>query len=299
MTLPGTDVSAFQGPPPWQNAAGAIEWAAVKISELQPGSIPYLDPDAPSDWNWLRAHGKVRIGYLYGHPSVSVSATVALFGAELARIGLDDADGLMLDLETTDGLSAAAVDAWALDVLRLIERDLGRKPLLYTFLSFAEAGNCASLGGYPLWISDPSRPPGQPRVPGPWATWRIHQYNITGIDRDVAAFPSLAAMAEAVGRPAPVHLSPAPVTIPGDPMLLSKGAGALTPVAIPDTAKSLRFLAADTAQVTVLFHGQPAAQVLSLSWAAGSHSLTPPASVWSALVTRTDAGTGDVCVVAQ
>jgi hypothetical protein len=92
--------------------------------------------------------------------------------------------------------------------------------------------------------------------------------------------------------------SPAPATIPGDLMLLNKGAGAVTPLAIPDTAKSLRFLAAGTAELSVTFHGSPA-QTLALSWAGGSHSLTPPKDVYAVLVTRTDAGTGDVCVVAQ
>jgi hypothetical protein len=115
----------------------------------------------------------------------------------------------------------------------------------------------------------------------------------------VAQRPAIIARAQAIRTPSP---APAPVmlppALPEDPMLLNKGTGAVTPVAIPDTAKSLRFLAAGTAELEVTFHGSPP-QALVLSWAGGSHSLIPPARVYAALVTRTDAGGGDVCVVAQ
>jgi len=85
----------------------------------------------------------------------------------------------------------------------------GRPPLLYTYRSFATAGNCAGLAGYPLWISDPDHPAGHPQVPAPWKTWALHQYGISGaIDRDFAAFPSLAAMRAALGRPAPAPPAP-------------------------------------------------------------------------------------------
>ena len=119
--------------------------------------------------------------------------------------GLEDGDGVALDLEVTDGLRAAAVAAWGADVLALLERETSRPPLLYTFISFAEAGNCAGLGKYPLWLADPSSPPGKPRVPAPWKTWAIQQTGISGsIDRDLANFANLAAMRHALGKQVPV-----------------------------------------------------------------------------------------------
>jgi hypothetical protein len=78
---------------------------------------------------------------------------------------------------------------------------LHRMPVVYTFLSFAESGNTASLGKYPLWIADPSSPEGSPRVPPPWKTWAMHQYDISGsIDRDVANYSTLPAMQKALGK---------------------------------------------------------------------------------------------------
>jgi lysozyme len=199
----GVDVASFQGKPAsWQDSAGRIDFAAVKISELQPDGARYIDPDAAADWAWLGARKLGRIAYLFGHPSTSVAATVALFTDELHRLGLAAGDAVAVDLERTDGRPAREVAAWGAAVLAALERAFTRLPLLYTYLAFAEAGNCVGLGQAPLWISDPSSPAGHPVIPAPWKTWHLHQYSTGGvIDRDVAAYPDLAAMAAALGQP--------------------------------------------------------------------------------------------------
>jgi lysozyme len=198
----GVDVSVFQGPPPdWRTAAAKFSWAAVKLTELEPGGVRYVNPDAAADWSWLDSHGKGRVAYFFGHPSVSAAETVSFFIGELHKLGLEDSDGVALDLETSDGKTPAEVDAWALAVLEELARKLDRKPLLYTFLSFAQGGNCARLGHFPLWIADPSSRRGHPRVPAPWKHWAIHQWVITGpIDRDVANYKSQQAMFHDLGK---------------------------------------------------------------------------------------------------
>ncbi|HXW45778.1 MAG TPA: GH25 family lysozyme [Streptosporangiaceae bacterium] len=201
-TLAGVDVASFQGPPgTWVSEAGSISWAAVKITELQPGDVQYVNPDASADWQWLLDNNKGRIGYLFAHPSVSAADTVDYFISQINGLGLRDDDAVALDLEVSDGLDPAQVAAWAVDVQSRLEARLGRKPLLYTFRDFAAEGYCAGLGGYPLWIADPSDPAGHPQVPAPWKTWAIHQYDISGaIDRDVANYASQAAMSAALGK---------------------------------------------------------------------------------------------------
>jgi lysozyme len=198
----GVDVAVFQGPPAdWRSAAGKFSWAAVKLTELEPGGIRYVNPDAAADWHLLHTNGKGRIAYMFGHPSVSPTESVSLFTGELRKLGLRDSDGVALDLEVSDGKTPAEVDAWALAVLEELARNLDRKPLLYTFLSFAQGGNCARLGHFPLWIADPSSRRGHPRVPAPWKHWAIHQWVITGpIDRDVAHYKSQEAMFDDLGK---------------------------------------------------------------------------------------------------
>jgi hypothetical protein len=201
--LHGVDVSSFQGRPgQWKAEAGIITWAAVKITELQPDGLRYVNPDAADDWSYLLRKKKVRIGYLFGHPSVSATESVSFFLTEIDELGLRDADGVALDIEVTDGLEPRAVDNWCAEVTAELHKKTGRRPVVYTFLSFAEAGNTARLGDYPLWIADPSSQAGRPRVPAPWQTWTMHQYAISGsIDRDLAKFASRAAMSAALGKP--------------------------------------------------------------------------------------------------
>lgn len=203
--LAGVDVASFQGPPgTWTSAAGNIVWAAVKLTELEPSGTKYVNPDAKADMDWLRRHRKGRIAYLFGHPSVSATETVNFFLGELNHIGFYDTDAVALDLEVTDGLAAHRVAAWAADVQSQLHRRLERQPLVYTFIDFAKQGNCAGLGRYPLWIANPSNRAGHPVVPAPWTTWAIHQYATReNIDRDVANYPSRAAMFRALGKQKP------------------------------------------------------------------------------------------------
>src|SRR5712691_1012732 len=197
--LRGVDVSSFQGrPAQWRSEAGRFAWAAVKITELEPNGTRYVNPYAAADWAFLHRHQKVRVAYLFGHPSVSSTETVSFFLHEIRKLGLHDGDGIALDIEVTDGRSPSEVDAWCARVTSELRHKTMRHPVVYTFLSFARAGNCNRLGHLPLWIADPSSRAGHPRVPHPWTTWTMHQYNITGsIDRDLAKFTSRAAMAAA------------------------------------------------------------------------------------------------------
>ncbi len=205
-TIPGVDVSSFQGPPSaWQAEAGKVKWVAIKLTELQPKNVHYVNPDAAADWAFVGKQKLGRIGYMFGHPSVSAAESVAFFASEIRSLGLRDTDGVMLDLETTDGLSPGKVSAWAVAVMADLRKTLKRMPILYTFISFAKEGNTAGLGKYPLWISDPSSPVGKPVVPPPWKTWTIHQYSISGsIDRDVAKFATVKAMQKAFGAAPPL-----------------------------------------------------------------------------------------------
>ena len=204
--IKGVDLASFQGSPgQWKNDPGAegIQWAAVKFTEVQPGrSVVYENPDAKADWDFLYERKLGRIAYLYAHPGAGVNDTVNMFAAMVAHLGLEPSDGIAVDLETTDGMSPAAVASWAREVCAELAARYGRRPIVYTNLDMARNGNCEGLEDYFLWIASITAA-GLPDVPPPWKDWFAQQYSQAGaLDQDVAHFSSLAAMQAAMGRPA-------------------------------------------------------------------------------------------------
>ena len=291
--LRGVDVSSYNGiPREWKPQAGDIAWGAVKISELSAAG-PYVNPDAGVDWAALGVMGAGRVAYLFGHPAMSASATVGLFLDELRAFGIAAGDMVALDLEVSDGLGPAAVAAWAADVLGLLKRELDREPLIYTFVAFAQEGNCAGLGDYPLWIAEPSSPPGRPFVPPPWRVHAVHQYQFgPPLDLDLANFPTLTAMRRALGKTVPKRHH----RRKGSPMLMNQGAGAITPFSVPAGAKSLVLTPTDVATVDVQTHDH-GNQVVALEWQPPGGKIVPiPGGVQFLHLHRVDDGTGDVAV---
>lgn len=297
--LPGVDVASWQGPPgDWKTDAGDIGWAAVKLTELYPDGSRYTDPDAAADIEWLRASGKGIVHYLFAHPAAPVEDTVRFFVSVLDQVRLADGDGIAVDLEVTDGRNPAQVSVWARQLLRKLEAALHRKPVLYTYISFAGDGNCSGLAPWPLWISDPSSPPGEPRVPAPWTTWAIHQSYIppgtaAGIDRDVARWPSLDGMRAALGKTAPPHVTRTRTEEETMPQLLTRGAGAVTPVAFPDGAASIRVFPAGNAQLHYQFEGMTM-ESLILAVATGARTIPVPAGKHGIRFVRVDDGADDI-----
>jgi lysozyme len=274
MSLAGVDVSNWQGrPASWHAAAGHIDFAGVKWTELEPSGNRYVDPYAAEDWAWLRQQCKGRIAYMYGHPSMPASASVGLFASSLTPHGVLDTDAVALDLETTDGLTAAAVADWSATVLGMLRREFSRLPLCYTFRAFAEAGNCAGLQGYPLWIADPSAPAGHPRIPHPWKTHAIHQYAWQPLDKDQANYPTLAEFQAALGK-TPAN---APASRMEDRMFrVLSGANADDGITLPDDAKKIRLGAVGETTVSVQFHGHATKTGVKLGWHEGSAAFDVP-----------------------
>jgi lysozyme len=291
----GCDVSAFQGAPDhWSPEAGAISFAGVKATELGVTGSRYISPDLAADAAYLKAKGLGRIFYTFGHPHTLPSATVALL-AEAVHPFLEDGDGLALDLEVNDGLSPAEVASWARLTTAAMREVFGRPAIIYSDLGFFQAGNAAGCSECPLWIADISRPAGQPRIPAPWKTYLLHQFSWVPLDRDVANVSSLAELRAAVGKAAP----PKPRLAPEDTaMLLTRGAGAITPFPVPEPATKVRLYAAEgTAEVRWNLAGEPVHD-LKLSQAS-SEVITLPAGKHAVRFVRVDGGGNDVAAVAE
>ncbi|WP_158578952.1 glycoside hydrolase family 25 protein [Spongiactinospora rosea] len=182
--LRGIDVSDWQS---------AVDWAARAGEGVAFGFARASEGDAVTDrrfaghWAAMREHGLVRGAYHVARPDTDPAAQARRFLGVVVAGGSAQGDLLALVLDRARGVEPAGVSAFALEWCRAVERECGVRPFVHTFAAFAREGNCAGLGGHPLWISSPGRPQGDPEVPAPWREWRIHQYAHSPLDLNVFA----------------------------------------------------------------------------------------------------------------
>lgn len=186
------DISNWQGPKAPELVA-KNEVLAIKATE----GAGFLDPDFENNWRFAETSEKARLAYHFFHPSVPAQVQARYFLDYVDRFGIETGDLFAIDLEVTDGRPPAEVAAAAKQFIEEVNHETGASCWVYTFLFFAESGNCDGLGNNPLWIADPSSPPGRPRVPAPWNLWTAHQYGIfRGIDADVVNVEDVAQLAK-------------------------------------------------------------------------------------------------------
>src|SRR5216683_1609155 len=178
----GIDVSNNQGSSfGWGAQRGKISFAFIKATEGK----TFVDADFPRNWQQAKAIGAIRGAYHFAHPGDAAADDAGAFLKVVHAQGLGAGDLLALDLEITDGLAPAGVSAYARAWCAQVTTSTGHRPLVYTNPGFAGQGNCAGLGGYPLWIADWSSPAGRPTVPPPWTSWAFHQYTDSPLDQEV------------------------------------------------------------------------------------------------------------------
>jgi len=185
MSTEGIDVAWPQGAHfPWEFQKDKIAFGMCKATE----GTGLADPDFAPNWDamwWLRPdHRLPRFAYHFFRPNLDPAAQAAYFVARVKAHGLMPGDNLVMDLEVDDGLDHAAVAARGTEFLRHVnELAPGHRVLVYTFVSFAEAGNCAGMDPWYLWIADYGV--SRPAVPAPWSQWTFWQNGDSPQDTDV------------------------------------------------------------------------------------------------------------------
>jgi GH25 family lysozyme M1 (1,4-beta-N-acetylmuramidase) len=197
------DISSYQGPKAPELVA-KHEVLGIKATE---GNF-FLDPDFANNWHFAEQQEKQRVAYHLLHPSINGLQQANYFLDYIDHQGgIESGDLFALDHEEFDGLEPAAVDACAKEFIDHVNSQLKCDCWVYTYINFAQSGNCASLGKSPLWIADPSNPPGRPYVPAPWTEWIAHQFGIRkGIDADLVNVSDVSALTKygaLIGEPDP------------------------------------------------------------------------------------------------
>ena len=171
--LPGIDVSHWQGTIDWEAvAADGVEFAFVKATE----GGDYTDPRFAENWAGARRAGVVRGAYHFFRPQTDATAQAAHF---LRTVQLAPGDlPPVLDVEVTDGRSAAAIADGVRTWLQEVERATGRRPIIYTRASFWTGQMDGGFGAYPLWVAHYGV--SAPNIPAGWSGWTFWQHSDAG-----------------------------------------------------------------------------------------------------------------------
>jgi lysozyme len=184
-TLPGIDVSTYQGTIDWDKVkAAGIQYAFIRVSH----GLVTLDDKFDRNWSEAKRVGILRGAYQYLEPSDNTDQQAQLL---IDTMGALDATDLppVLDMEKQDAMTgaqlSAMMDAWSAKV----SAATGRKPILYTSPAFwtGIVGSPASSTQHKLWIANYGVT--CPDVPAPWTRWDFWQKSakgsISGITGDV------------------------------------------------------------------------------------------------------------------
>ena len=193
--LHGLDVSVCQGKIDWALVPESERFVVCKISE---GTS--LDPLGAINVEGARESGRIVGAYAFGRPSPGKAREHFRklwdgFGDTMPDLPL------VLDLETTGGLSGQAVVDYAAEWDAEREVFTAVTPLLYTGAYFLEQlhADLSPLHHLPLWLAQyshrgawtPVEGKNTPRVPEGWETWAMWQYSgdggqrVAGIHADV------------------------------------------------------------------------------------------------------------------
>jgi GH25 family lysozyme M1 (1,4-beta-N-acetylmuramidase) len=247
-------VSNFNGTVNWsQVAGGGYSFGYAKATE----SNNFTDSTFSANWAGMKANGISRGAYMFWRGNVDPAVEADYFLQQLDGAGFTPTDlAPMIDVEVTDGLSAATIAAYLHTTVNVIHGALGVWPVIYTSYLFwvGSVGNDATFTADPLWIALwATNPPPTTQVPATnWGGngFRIWQKSGTGV---VPGITTVADLDQTSGAPLPL-IGPGPIqaVLPA----VSNGAygGYVTAATIQNTSSS-------TAIVHIAYFDQTGAPV--------------------------------------
>jgi GH25 family lysozyme M1 (1,4-beta-N-acetylmuramidase)/lysozyme family protein len=180
----GPDVSSYQHVTgytiDWGQAhsTGGAAFAFVKATE----GTTYTNPWFARDWAALGSQGMMRGAYHFAAPGADLRTAVTQADYFARTVGAMNRKGDLppvLDLESSGGLKPAQLVAWAQAWLTEVEKQTGRRPVIYTYPAFwqsATGNSTAFKDRYLLWVASYSSVPPSP-LPGGWTRYTFWQYS--------------------------------------------------------------------------------------------------------------------------
>jgi MYXO-CTERM domain-containing protein len=164
-TVPGIDVSEWQGNIDWNAAAGSgIAFAITRINDGH-----HNDPTFATNWNEIKAHGLVRGAYQFYEPTVDPGYQADVVIAAVGQLGDGDLP-VTLDVEWTSGTpNAAAIQVW----VDRVTAGTGKIPMIYTAVGYWNQYFHGEFDNLDLWVANYGV--SCPAIPNGWGGFRFWQ----------------------------------------------------------------------------------------------------------------------------
>lgn len=178
----GLDVSHHQETIDWaQVAQSGVAFVYIKATE----GVDFQDPTFEQNWAGAKTAGLLRGAYHMLRPEDDAVEQAEWFLKNLEAVGFGQGDlPPALDVErvsSTTTLPRPQTAERALAWLQHVEKQVGRKPLLYTNPRFWQDYLAAdhALTEYPLWLAEYTSEP-TPSSGWGWDTWTLWQFTQDG-----------------------------------------------------------------------------------------------------------------------
>lgn len=178
----GIDVSHYQGLVNWKSVkATGISFAIAKAT----GGTEFVDSQFNNNWHGMREAGLIRGAYHFFYANEDPIAQAEHFLQTVSSLSAYDLPPL-LDVELTEHVPTETIVAGALAWMRHVEQKLGKKPMIYSNVSFYKANLAANFKDYGLWIAEYSDQIQQPDAGRFWQIWQYSQSgSVHGVNGDV------------------------------------------------------------------------------------------------------------------
>lgn len=185
----GIDVAAHQHP-----GGTPIDWSKVRsdgqsfafVKATEGGD--WVNPHYVQDIQAANAAGLKTGAYHYARPAGDAKTQAANFAAQIA-LAPNQTLPPALDIEVTEGKSAAQLEQWIEDFTSELKRLTGRTPMIYTYKYFwmGQMNNSQKFSDMPLWLA--AYQDQAPEAVGGWnelSFWqRSGSGKVAGISTDV------------------------------------------------------------------------------------------------------------------
>lgn len=176
-TVKGIDVSKYQGTIDWSRvAADGVKFAFIRVSD----GTNYIDAQFPTYWAGSRAAGIKHGAYQFFRPGQDPIEQAEILLDKIGRKLEPDDLPPVIDVEASDGQSAATIKAKVDQWIDHVRGVLGREPIIYTsFYFWRDSVGAADMTTSPLWHAQYTTA-ACPNIAPPWQTWAFWQYTDSG-----------------------------------------------------------------------------------------------------------------------